>query len=436
MWSGIDKELCWTQVKQTVQNQSIKIMAKQTSVGVIIPVFNRTGYLGETIRSVLAQSYDGWQLMVVDDGSSEDVSAVLAQFDDERIRLARQENQGNAAARNTGIEQTASEYVICLDSDDVWHGEMLADSVRILELEPTVDVVYTQRQLIDAKGVLMPGPPAPGPYEGEILDALLMGYPILPSSALVRRSCFERWGMFTPGLDDWDLWLRWAAQGCSFRHLERPLLNYRIHDQNFNLDWDKRCETHMAILDRFYASGFVTREAKLKENRVYANQHLYFCEMAWRAGRNEDGVSEFTKAVERIPDYLGNIEFYYRLACAHQSRLEAGTRDNLDLDAAELTINECLDSLFRRSSLKVEIRRQRDSAYAYAYLSLGRLAYSAAHDMARARGFLRKSAEIWPAIAIRSDWIFWQTRSLIGFRRLGKVKRALAAPDGGNSLPD
>jgi glycosyltransferase involved in cell wall biosynthesis len=383
------------------------------AVSVVIPVYNRVSYLERTIASVLSQTFTEWQLIIVDDGSSEDVSQVLDRFEDESMRLIRQENAGNAAARNKGIQQSSSKYVICLDSDDMWHPEMLAACLETMEAQSSVDVVYTQLQTIDAEGMPLGQPPGPRPHKGKMLDALLMGYSILPSSAFVRRSCFDRWGLFTPGLDDWDLWLRWATAGCKFYLLKRPLLMYRLHDQNLNLALASRRQTHIAILDKYYASPDVPNWALAKKELVYANQYFKFSEKAWRAGQGSDGVNMFIKAVQYYPDYLQNIEFYYRLACAHQPRPDTGTRKNLDLDKAERTLMRCLEGLFSQPSLSPQIHEQQQSAYAFAYLGLGRLAYSVPGDKTRARHYLGTSIRAWPAVGIHSDWGLWLFRSLL-----------------------
>ena len=394
-------------------------------VSVIIPVYNRTIYLGTTIESVLCQTYPDWELIVVDDGSEEDVVGFLHRYPDQRISLLRQANQGNAAARNTGIGQARGEYVICLDSDDVWHPDMLKTCVAVLESSPEVDVVYTQVQRIDAEGKALPGPVGPVPKHGNLLEPLLMGFPVLPSSALVRRRCFERWEMYKPGLDDWELWLRWAARGCCFKSIERPLLYYRIHDQNFNLDWSRRREAHFAMLDTFYRQKDLPATAIQMRDRVYARQHFHFAVLAWQVGRPADGLVEFTKAVQANPDLLHDLDFYTSIACAYQGRLYAGTIRGLDLTTAQRILVQSLGALFAESGLPAVIRQKRSAAYGWANLALARLAYSVPHDMIHARRFLFRSLTAWPAIAWHTDWVVWLARALLGYGTVQRLKQLL-----------
>ncbi|NLG27892.1 MAG: glycosyltransferase family 2 protein, partial [Chloroflexi bacterium] len=135
------------------------------AVGIVIPVYNRLTYLGATLESVLAQTFEAWQLVVVDDGSQEDVAGFLRGYSDSRITFLRQDNRGNGAARNAGIAATTGPYVICLDSDDVWEPRMLETCVAALEADPAVDVVYTQHQAIDAQGRALAREPGPPPLE-------------------------------------------------------------------------------------------------------------------------------------------------------------------------------------------------------------------------------------------------------------------------------
>ncbi|NMC25396.1 MAG: glycosyltransferase family 2 protein [Serratia sp.] len=394
-------------------------------VDVVIPVFNRIELLRYTLQSLFNQSYKMWRLLIVDDGSQEDVRSVIIPFNDLRICVIRQMNQGNAIARNTGIYQGLNKYVICLDSDDVWHPEMLYTTVTFLETHPEVDVVYTQVQSIDDKGKPLPRPIGPQPREGDLLEPLLMGMPILPSSVLARRRCFEQWGAYTPGLDDWELWLRWAARGCRFACIEQPLLYYRIHSQNFNLDWERRRETHFRMLDAFFALDNLPEVAYRLRERAYANQHFYFAILAGQVDRLEDALSEFTSAVLRHPLYLDDLDFYTRIACVHQGRIDAGTERGLDLRLAETTVLQALAGLFKASDLPAGLKTRRGRAYAMAYLALARLAYGVVHEMRLARHYLWQAWRCYPALTWRTDWVLWLARAAIGYNTLQRIKHIL-----------
>jgi glycosyltransferase involved in cell wall biosynthesis len=401
------------------------------AVTVVVPVYNRLSVLTATLDGVRAQTDSGWELIVVDDGSQEDVGGFVGRYADPRIRYMRQSNQGNAAARNTGIAHGVGEYVVCLDSDDVWHADFLRTCVERLAADPDVDVVFTQVRFIDAGGQLLRLPGNRPPCHSDLLQDLLMGYPLFPSSAVVRRSSFDRWGPFTPGLDDWDLWLRWAIQGCRFACIERPLVDYRIHDQNFNQDYDRRRAVHFATLDRFYSRKCLPEAAARLRERAYANQHFCFAVLAWETDRPADGIAEFASAVLRHPAYLSDLDFYTRIACAHQGRVDAGTAHGLSLAMAEATLRQCLTALFARLDLPPGLHTSEGAAYGWAYVALARVAYGIAHDMAQARCWLWRALRARPALLLCSDWAVWLVRSTLGQPRIQAAKRFSDRPPPG-----
>lgn len=403
--------------------------ATRPTVDVIIPVFNRLLFLDATIESVRRQSFTDWRLYVVDDGSTEDVAGFVQRYPPDTMTLLRQSNQGNAVARNTGIHAGRSPYVICLDSDDIWHPRMLESCVAVLESHPAIDVVFTQFQTIDGQGETLPLAIGPEPRSGNLLNTLLMGYPIVPASALVRRSGFVRWGLFTPGMDDWELWLRWAASGCRFHCIEQPLLSYRMHGQNFNLDWNRRRQAHFVMLDRFFASPAANVVGSDLRQQAYAHQHLYFAELAWQLDRPADAQGEFVRAARTQPALVFDPAVYYRLACAHQGRVDAGTAHNLDLSVGERAVIDALETLFKEPDLPAAIFGRHAQAFSTAYLSLARLAHGVVHDTHRARHYLRQSLVHWPRMAMTRMGAVSLVLILLGYDRVQRLKRV------GNSSP-
>lgn len=398
-------------------------------VTVVIPVYNRLSFLGTTIRGVLEQSFQDWELIVVDDGSQEDVGLFLSRYQDPRIHYFRQANQGNGAARNFGIRQGKGEFVICLDSDDVWHPDFLFQCVNYLIDHPETDLVYSQVRRIDADGNLLPDPISPHPVNGDILAELLFGYPILPSSALIRRRCFERWGYYTSGQDDWGLWLRWAARGCRFYCLERPLLNYRVHSWNLNKQWDQRRAVHFAMLDTFYALDQLPEKALALRDRAYANQHCRFAKSAFWLGRKTDCLDEFILAAIRLPELLSDPKFYIQIIDTHQDRVGGEAQRSFDVDAAEAVITSVLSSIFESPVLSDEINRRKKRTYGLVYFILARLTYSLLHDSGRARLFLWRAVRSYPSIAWQDDNAIWFLRLMVGYKWIQAMKTLCPGQD-------
>ena len=188
--------------------------APRTSV--IIPTYNRAGVVGRAIHSVLAQSFHDWELIVVDDGSSDNTESVVASFDDARIQFIRHAcNRGQSAARNTGIGRARGNWISFLDSDDEWEPDKLAcEDERIRSGADSVGLLYCGKRIREDKGrllrVRMPT------KEGQVYQSLLEWDFIGSCSRVtVRREAVLRAGGYDENLanaEDWDLWLRIAKR--------------------------------------------------------------------------------------------------------------------------------------------------------------------------------------------------------------------------------
>lgn len=185
----------------------------QPIVSVILPTFNRARTLTRAIRSVLAQTFQEWELLVVDDASIDETSNLMRKFSDARIRYIRHEhNRGPSSARNSGIEVARGAYIAFLDSDDEWFPEKLADDISVFGLDGEgVGLVYSGEIALDAGGRnVMSLPEIQGrAYENLLAHDFIGGC----SRVTVRANALEIVGRFDEQLaneEDWDLWLRIA----------------------------------------------------------------------------------------------------------------------------------------------------------------------------------------------------------------------------------
>lgn len=202
-------------------------------VAVIIPVFNGAATVAEAIASVLAQSFRDFELVVVDDGSTDATPAVLERYAG-AIRLIRQANAGISAARNAALRATTSELVALLDCDDVWRPTMLERTVAALDADQSCVLAYTNLAVTDSNGVALDaalvGPAtAHAPTLSEMLAQL---WPIMPSAVVIRRQALEAIGGFAEefrsyGFEDAWCWLRLREVG-RFSYLPEPLVNWRF----------------------------------------------------------------------------------------------------------------------------------------------------------------------------------------------------------------
>lgn len=201
-------------------------------ISVIIPVYNGAGFLRESVASVVAQHYSPLEIIVVDDGSEEDVEAAVRALNVD-VRLFRQDNAGPAAARNLGIRNAAGELLAFLDVDDLWPPGMLAGLAGHLNAHAELDIVHGYGQLMrsDADG------------EPEFIGSARETFPYYLAAALYRRRAFETVGLFDTELrfgEDTDWFTRAGEKGLRVERLEQVTLHIRRHGGNMTRDKNLR----------------------------------------------------------------------------------------------------------------------------------------------------------------------------------------------------
>ncbi|MFL6255483.1 MAG: glycosyltransferase family 2 protein [Pyrinomonadaceae bacterium] len=211
----------------------------QHLVSVIMPAYNSGRYLAESVRSVQAQTFGGWELIIVDDGSTDDTAAVAQSLvdADPRVRYVARPNGGQGAARNTGLGTARGRLVAFLDSDDLWLPEKLAAQLAVLE-ETGADLVYTDGYIFSDDGAEWPDEQfliVPGERRGvEMFRTLFASNRIATLSVLVKREALDAVGLFDEerayqNCEDYDLWMRLAKWGASFYGMTEKLMRYRRH---------------------------------------------------------------------------------------------------------------------------------------------------------------------------------------------------------------
>ena len=197
-------------------------------VSVIIPVYNAEAYLGDTLRSVFAQDYRPFEVLVIDDGSEDGSGAVARGFAE--VRYFHQRNQGAAVARNLGIEQARGELIAFLEAHDRWMPGKLTVQVRFLLEHPDTDFVLSRQRIL-----LAPGVEKPAWLKPELLANDSVGY--LPSTLLARKSVFARIGGFDPRFvpaEDSEWFFRAKDAGVPMGVIPEVLLHKRVHDSNLS----------------------------------------------------------------------------------------------------------------------------------------------------------------------------------------------------------
>lgn len=230
------------------------MMATTPTVSVVMAAKNYARFLPTAVESVVAQTLPDWELVIVDDGSTDDTALVVRScFADHRIRYVPSDRLGQSRAKNLGVGLTRGEYVAFLDADDAWQPAKLERQLLALKENPDAGVCFTRRILIDEAGDPLPQQPRRDPMpSGRVLNELFLRNFVCFSSVMVRRQVFDHVGGFDPEWDlsiDYDLWLR-AARHHGFVAVDDDLVRYRTGHGNLSKKLADRVATAASIMTR------------------------------------------------------------------------------------------------------------------------------------------------------------------------------------------
>lgn len=270
-------------------------------VTVVIPAYNAMEFLPETLDSVLQQTFTDFEVLIVNDGSTDAIAAWFITVKDDRVRLISQANQGLSGARNTGITEARGEYIAFLDADDLWASTKLEQQVHCLDHHPEVGLVYTWTRLVDETGKPT-GVKYDSQLEGNVWQQILVGDIVCSgSSAMVRRSCFDLVGGFDPDLSpaaDFDMWTRIAAY-YHFAVVKEFLLDYRQHSSSMSRNHLKMMQDLRITFEKRFQS--VPLELLHLRNLAYAGMYRG---LAWKCmyeGNHEEASAYCQQAVLHYP---------------------------------------------------------------------------------------------------------------------------------------
>jgi glycosyltransferase involved in cell wall biosynthesis len=248
-------------------------------VSVIMPAFNVERYIAESIQSVIAQTYRRWELIIIDDGSTDATAGVVQGLasSDSRIRLISQQNQKMAKARNAGLRQSEGELIAFLDSDDLWIKEKLDLQVKALK-ENAADLVFSDGFIFHDDNVfdesLTFATLAGGFHGAEMFSDLMLMNRIPILSVLTRRKILDEVGGFDErrdgGAEDYDLWLRIARRDYRFYGMRERLVRYRVRSDSMSRRTVDMLKSEVAVIEKHLASSNMDGEFKRRRRR-----HLY-----------------------------------------------------------------------------------------------------------------------------------------------------------------
>lgn len=248
-------------------------------VSVVIPAYKQAEFLGETIQSVLAQTYPYFEIIVVNDASPDHTGEVVAQFDDSRIRyIVHEQNRGLPGARNTGMRASNGEVIALLDADDIFHPEKLRTHVEFLQAHPEVGVTYNGRfelnySLTTIRELYRP------PLTVDLSD-FVVGYPFAPSDMVIRRTWAFEVDLFDEqyihGGEDLDFPCRLALAGCKFASVDRALNYRRHHSGRVRRNIPERLEDVFRSLKATFADPRCSPKVLELHNVAYATNYVVY----------------------------------------------------------------------------------------------------------------------------------------------------------------
>lgn len=274
-------------------------------VSVIVPSYNMARFLPQSVASALAQTYTNVEVLIVDDGSTDNTTEVVQQWaGNPRVRVHRQVNGGLSHARNQGIAHTRGAFIALLDADDVWAPDKLARQMPLFRAQPEIGVVYSSYQRMDLQGE----PVHTGftaMHRGWVSGPLLIENFLPASSVVARRECFERYGGFDVALrtgEDYDMWLRLSAH-YPFDFVPEATIRYRVWGGQMSSDYVGRYATGIRTMENFLKNNPGTVDAAVVR-RAWAHTYVGRGNVTlWRARQWRAAVRDYLRAIAVKPGY-------------------------------------------------------------------------------------------------------------------------------------
>jgi glycosyltransferase involved in cell wall biosynthesis len=275
-------------------------------VSVIIPAYNQGHFLAEAVQSVLDQTYSAVEVLVVDDGSTDDTAVVGQSFADARVHYIYQENRGLSGARNTGIRQAQGRYLTFLDSDDYFLPEKISLLMKAFAQNPTWGLVAGQSIPVNEEGQQIAATfDRPVPANAA---ELLLHNPLHVGSVLLKRSWQEQAGFFDETLrsyEDWDMWLRLALAGCPMGWVAQPVSCYRFHSNQMTRDGRQMTTATFMVLDKLFKQGQpLPADWLALQDKAYSSAYIRAAAQSYRVPDYDEANGYLAQAIALNPEWL------------------------------------------------------------------------------------------------------------------------------------
>jgi glycosyltransferase involved in cell wall biosynthesis len=392
-------------------------------VSVIIPNYNHTRFLPNAIQSVLAQHYPNYEIIIVDDGSTDDSREVVAQFGD-KVQYIWQNNQGLAGARNTGIRAASGELIGLLDADDEWAPDYLEQMMVMVDKNPDAIVFYCMAQCMDMDGRDLPqfvgGPPL---EPGLLYQKLLRANFIIPSTVIFRKKPIVDVGYFDATLrscEDWDLWLR-LLPSFTIRGSHQSLVRYRLHGNSLSKNVVGMHSAAQQVIEKhFDVADSKPTEWTSDKRRAYGGLYRYqVLTYIQRQNNWEAATGAMRKAFEIDPTLTVDLDFFYELAFGTQPLGYRETAHEIELEKNIQLITKLLENVFKKQTALKPFRRR---AFGTANYAMGLVAYNL-YKRDLSRKLLFRAAACSPKLLLDKRMVFLVLKSYLNPLFLIRLKR-------------
>ncbi len=284
------------------RNQASSVTtASNPLVSIIIPSYNMAKLVLRAVESVLNQTYQNLEIIVVDDGSTDNTKQLLEPYFN-KIKYVYKANGGVCSARNAGLRQASGAFIALLDSDDTYMPDKVEKSLKFLQDNPDFGFVHTDTYLVDSQDREIERYQHPkSRYTGWISRQLLKGNFIANPTNFFRRECYDSCGgyeesLFPPG--DWDLWLR-ISKKFKVGYIDEPLSRYSIISNSCFNDLERTKREEQWVLDRFFKGH--PSESQWVKRTAYSEFHLRNAQCYFVKGQQSECRREFMLSLKSFP---------------------------------------------------------------------------------------------------------------------------------------
>ena len=306
-------------------------------VSIITPVYNGSQYLSAAIESALAQTYKNFELLIVNDGSTDNSAAIIKTFiKDSRVFYIEQKNAGVAAARNTALKQARGKYIGFLDQDDLWFKNKLELQIAALEKDGSLALVHSRQDFIDSHGNKIKYDWITG-GEGYCFRENFIKNRIAVLTVLIRKNIIDEIGFFNEqlsGADDYEMWLRVTLK-YPIKYIDQSLAFYRFHDSNVSKDSFRMTITDLKAINTIlseHPEALKLAGKQIVRARLYELHHQLAGWYSWHDKNFTQGRKYYWLAILNNPFVFKN---YYRFVYC---LLKKDQRNALDWYSSKLKI--------------------------------------------------------------------------------------------------